>query len=112
MAKKKLQLTKRTETTALPEPYEEFEITYWVNPPSKMWQELLDTDSEARRQELLGQVMIGHNGWCDYDGNELPPPNEARFWEEIPTELAVAVLAALNVAMGKLARSVRASARS
>lgn len=55
-------------------------------------------EREASMRAALGRVVLRHNGWCDYPppdgtGEVLPQPQDPRFWDMIPQELADTVLA-------------------
>jgi hypothetical protein len=62
--------------------------------------------NEAKLLGILGQLIVSHNGWSDFDGSPLPAPSEAGFYEAIPTELLGAMIAQMQEAQKKLAGSV------
>jgi hypothetical protein len=89
----------------LPTEYEGFKFRVWLNAPSRLWTELTG-ESEAASLTALRSLVLEHNGWRDEEGQPYPPASEARFWEEIPTELAACVLVATQVEMQKLPNSM------
>jgi hypothetical protein len=104
------RLPRREEWLDLPEEaYPGFRIKVWVNYPHRLTSELRSGEQE-RVMGALRQMVLEHNGWCDYDGAPLPPAASGEFWELVPDELAGAVLVLLQAQAGKLAFSL--SARS
>lgn len=99
------QVKRRTVWVDLPDEYEGFKFELWVNSPTKLWMELNSGD-EARAQAAAEKLVLAHNGWRDFDGNEYPPPSEAGFWEEIPTELAGCIFALAQAEQAKLPNSI------
>jgi hypothetical protein len=56
-----------------------------------------DAQVQARGEAMeaaVKQIVLGHNGWPDEDGNVLPQPQDEAFWERLDQHLA-AVLAVL-----------------
>lgn len=68
-------------------------------------------EAEKRRLEALSKIVLSHNGWCDEDGTPYPPASEPRFWEEIPTELAAAIMILLRREAAKLPNSLMRTGR-
>ncbi len=99
------QIKRREATIKLPEEYEGFEVTAWVNAPAKLWNNLTSNE-ETLAREAMSKLVISHNGWLDFEGQPYPPANTPAFWEEIPTELAATILVALQVEMQKLPNSI------
>lgn len=99
------QIQRRESWADLPDEYPGFKVKVWVNAPSKFWQ-MLGSGDEAQAQAAAKQLVIAHNHWRDFDGNEYPPPSETAFWEEIPTELAGCIITAVQIEMGKLPNSM------
>ena len=99
------QIKRRLVWVALPDEYEGFEAQIWVNAPTKIWQALGSGD-EVAALEAMQKIMVGHNGWLDFDGEPYPPADDAALWEEIPTELAACVLAAAQAEMQNLPNSI------
>lgn len=100
-------IKRRTKTVRLPDEYEGFECEIWVNPPARLWTAVTSTETtEVEKIEALGQIVLSHNGWQDFDGNEYPAPNTPEFWEAIPTELAACVLALAQREMMQLPNSI------
>ena len=104
------QIKRRTAWVALPDEYEGFEFEVWVNAPTRLWTQLTGGDEDAA-QEAMRKIIIGHNGWLDFDGEPYPPADDPRLWEEVPTELAVCVLAAAQKEMTKLPNSLAPTGR-
>lgn len=101
------QIQRRTVWADLPAEYEGFKVEVWVNAPTKLWTSMQNPEtSEAEKQEAASKLIIAHNGWLDFDGNEYPPPSEAKFWEDIPTELAACVFATAYLEMQRLPNSL------
>ena len=91
----------------LPGEYEGFRFRVWLNAPTRIWNQLTgEASGEAEMHEALRQLVLEHNGWLDFEGNPYPPAGEAKFWEEIPTELAACILSAAQVEMQKLPNSI------
>lgn len=99
------QIKRREAWVALPAEYDGFEVKVWLNAPSRLWTALGGGD-EADTKEALTTLVMEHNGWLDYDGNEYPPANTPEFWDEIPTELAACVLVAAQAEMQRLPNSM------
>lgn len=99
------RISRREVWIALPKEYEGFEIKVWVNAPTRIWV-ALDSGDETEIREALGQLIIEHNGWLDFDGKLYPPAGKAEFWDEIPTELAACVLALAQQEMQRLPNSL------
>ncbi len=85
--------------------YPDFRIKIWANAPTKLWLEI-GSGNEKRAQVAAQKLVIEHNGWLDFDGNEYPPPSETAFWEDIPTELAACIFALAQGEMQKLPNSL------
>lgn len=105
------QIQRRERWLELPDEYEGFRIKIWLNAPTKLWMALMDSQDEKAAQAAAERLVLEHNGWLDFDGNPYPPPSDAAFWEEIPTELAAAVLALAQVAMQDLPNSLAPTKR-
>lgn len=80
----------------LPPPYAGFKIRIVATFPSKFFRELDAAPTQADQAALLGTVVLEHNGWQDFDGVVYPQPGAREFWDEIPDELAAAVVALLR----------------
>jgi hypothetical protein len=59
----------------------------WLNPPDSLFAEVTAGD-EGRAQAALNQIVLGHNGWPDEQGYELPQPPDPGFWEGLGQHLA------------------------
>lgn len=122
------QVRRRTRWIELPDEYEGFEVEIWVNAPTRLWMDLqfstevdpdMDEDEqvaiaeqdEATRQNAASKLFLAHNGWRDFDGNEYPPPSEAAFWEDIPTELAACIFTLAKTATTDLPNSLAPNRR-
>jgi len=125
-------LPKRTVVITLPDPYQDFHVTAWVNFPQKMlndMQELAkkariaakaaedaDGDTDAPVDEetqsgialLLRQIVLGHD-LVDFDGQHYPPATDPALYDVIPTELMVVVLREIIGQVGKLPKAKSAS---
>ena len=62
--------------------------------------------NEEHIQKALRSLIIAHNGWLNFDGEPFPDAQDDLFYEEIPTELIVCMLAAAQEAQKKLGRSM------
>lgn len=94
------------------EEYPGFRAKLWVNYPRRLIDDLRQTDDLERSKAALGQMVVEHNGWVNYDGTEFPPASEPAFWDAIPDELAGALIALVNREAGKLASDVTARRRT
>lgn len=94
------RLPKRIVTVALPEPYDEFHVTIWVNHPVSLETELQSGDQERIRAALL-QVYLGHD-LVDFDGNPYPPMSDPAFWDVCPPELGAVFYQVKQEQIGKL----------
>lgn len=99
------QVKRREAWVDLPAEYEGFKFRVWLNAPTRIWAELTG-ENEAQSLEALRSLVLEHNSWLDFDGQPYPPANEAKFWEDIPTELAACMLVATQVEMQKLPNSI------
>lgn len=101
----------RTERWAtLPEPYDDFRFKFWANYPRKLAPDLSGQD-EDRQTAAMAQVILEHNGWCNEMGEPLPmldgtTETFARFWDEVPQEVALVVTTLIGTELGKLSASV------
>lgn len=76
-----------------PEEYSGFQVRLWLNPPAGTAAPIFSTESDEDTQmAALGQIVLEHNGWLDFDGEPYPPSTDAAFWKAIPTELAALIL--------------------
>lgn len=104
--KKAPQVKRRTKWLDLPQDeYEDFQIEIWVTAPTRLWMDLASGDEE-KVNAAAAQLVLSHNGWLDFDGNEYPPPSDPKFWEDIPTELAACVFAVAKAEMERLPNSI------
>lgn len=67
--------------------------------------------NEAHIAKALRSLIIAHNGWLNFDGEPFPDAQDDSFYEEIPTELMVCMLAAAQEAQKKLGRSMMKTRR-
>ena len=95
-------MPKRTVTLPLPEPYQDFTATLWVNIPQQLWREMMGTDIEACAA-AFGKMVVSHD-LCDFDGAPYPPGGSPDLYRELPAEL-VRVINDLRVGqIGKLSK--------
>lgn len=93
-------LPRRVRTIALPEPYDDFTVTAWMNAPKELWREVNSGD-EARILPALMQLVTDHD-LVDFDGNPYPPASERAFWDEINNDLGAYIIQAVAGQIGKL----------
>lgn len=62
-------------------------------------------------KDALGQLIVSHNGWCDFEGNLMPQPSDDAFYEIVPTEMLGAMIATMQDVQKKLAVSIRKKRR-
>lgn len=106
------RLTRREVWVDIGEEYEGFKAKLWVNYPRRLIDDLNQSEDADLRKRALGQMVVAHNGWVDYDGTEFPPADEPAFWDAIPDELAAALIALVNREAGKLAFNLQTRPRS
>ena len=99
------RIKRREVWLTLPPEYEGFEIKVWLNAPTRIWA-ALDTGDETEIREALGQLVLEHNGWIDFEGKIYPPADTSQFWQEIPTELAACVITLAQAEMQRLPNSL------
>ena len=104
------QIQRREAWVDLPAEYQGFKVRIWVNAPTKYWNDVTG-DDEVLRLDALKRIVLEHNSWLDFDGEPYPPSSDVDFWEEIPTELAVCVIAAVQAEMQRLPNSMIATPR-
>ena len=121
------RLARREVWVDVPE-YDGFKVKLWINYPQHWDQDMLginfrpqpdhdgvtiqdlrawSDEREASQREAYGRVVLEHNGWLDFEGNPLPQPQDPRFWELIPTELAAVVVALQKQASAELPNSIQ-----
>lgn len=109
-----------------PDAYPGFRVRVWANFPGDIQREL-NSASETRKMRALAQIVVEHNGWIDYEGNEYPPADDIGerceaehtegeecpgvirpgFWDRIPPELAQVALTVAMLQVGKLSTSLQ-----
>lgn len=92
-------LPKRVITFPLPEPYQDFSITAWINFPQSVGEDLRSGDIERGRVALM-QIVRGHD-LVDYDGVPYPPADDPKFWDAIPNDVGGMIVTAINSQVGK-----------
>lgn len=114
------RIIRRTQWVELdPEDYPGMTIQYWLNPPNLVHRALVGsirrpgqpaaTDEEtAAAEAALRRIVLAHNGWCDDEGEPLPPVTAAGFWDAIPLEIATLIAARALQGMSDLPNSLRA----
>jgi hypothetical protein len=85
------------------------QIQLWVNLPQRVLNDLASGE-RPRIEPVLRRVVLAHRvfldgedrgPWLDFDRQPLPPPSEAAFWDEIPTEMAVGIIRRLLDALAQ-----------
>ena len=97
------RLPKRIETIQLPEPYEEFHVTAWINHPGQLREDMRSGD-EAKVMAALKQIVLGHD-LVDFDGQPYPAASEPAFWTQAPDDVGYAILGAIRNQYGKLPKA-------
>ena len=87
------------------EAYPGFKVRVWVNFPSR-FAEQLKTGNEEEKSEVLRKIVVEHNGWCDEEGTPFPAATDPEFYRQIPTELAVLIVVAIQEAMVRFPNSL------
>lgn len=87
-----VRLPKITAWLDLPGEYDGLRVRVWVNCPNRLLGELTSGDNDRVRAALC-RMILEHNAWADDDGEPLPSPTGAAFWDAIPTELAALMIA-------------------
>lgn len=95
---------KRVRSVEIPE-YPGFQMTVWVNYPSKLFDQMIDGNAEDSLA-AANQIFIDNNGWCDDEGQPYPAMHTQDFWDAIPNELAATMIAVLRNEVGKLPNSL------
>jgi hypothetical protein len=101
----RLQIQRRETWIELPPEYPGFKMRVWVNPPTRLWNDVASGD-DARTRAALKAVALEHNGWCDIEGKLFEQPSTDSFWDDIPTELAALVIVLIQKAMTALPNSL------
>jgi hypothetical protein len=100
------QIQRREVWVELPQAeYPGFQFQFWVNAPTRLWRDMV-SGHEERGLAAAKTLVVGHNGWRDYDGAEYPPPAEAAFWDAIPNELLACMIMAMRLEMQRLPNSM------
>jgi hypothetical protein len=108
--------------------YPGYKFLMWANYPKKIELALTSRD-EPKVLEALAQIVLRHNGWRDFDGEEYSQPSVWRedevededgnkvkkkvypFWEEIPDEVSQLIIVKIHIQTQKLPNSVAESYR-
>ena len=96
------RLPKRIVPLTLPAPYDDFHVTCWINAPRSLWLEAQSGD-EQRTAAALQQIVLDHD-LVDFDGVAYAPAASAEFWEQIPTEVGIVIIQAIQSATGVLSK--------
>lgn len=94
------KMPRRIVEIALPEPYQDFSITAWLNFPRSVKDDF-NSNVEGRVRAALMQIVVGHD-LVDYDGRPYPPADDPAFWTEIPNDTGLVIVAAVGNQIGKL----------
>jgi hypothetical protein len=97
------RLPRRIEEIQLPEPYEDFHITAWVNYPGQLREDMRSGD-EKKVSAALKLIVISHD-LVDFDGKPYPPASEEAFWTEAPDDVGYAIIGAIRDRFGKLPKA-------
>jgi hypothetical protein len=89
----------------LPGDYTGFRARMWSNFPQRLYAEIA-SESQARIDAALHEIVLEHNGWCDQDGAPFPPADDPGFWDAVPTELALVVMVTIREASAQLPNSL------
>jgi hypothetical protein len=68
-------------------------------------------EAKARRLKALHLLVTEHNGWVDYEDRPLPLASDDTFWQEIPDDLAAAIMITLRREAAKLPSSMMRTGR-
>lgn len=104
------KIKRREAWVELPGDYSEFRVRIWVNAPARLWNDMTSGD-ELMALDAIRKIVLEHNGWCDFDGEQFPPATDPAFYDEIPTELLACVVAAAQQEMQKLPNSMTPQSR-
>lgn len=105
--KKPPQVRRREAWIELPGDYEGFRYRAWVNHPHSLIMQAKYAANDALQTLAFCQIVLEHNGWRNEDGDEYPPANTPEFWEQIPDELAGAVILGVEQEKEKLPNLMR-----
>ena len=96
----KRRLPKRIVEVTLPEPYQQFTATLWVNMPRSLLEGLYSMDEETIAA-AFAQLVIGHD-LVDFDGAPYPPAGTPEFFRAIPNDLFAVIRLAARQQEGRL----------
>ena len=85
--------------------YPGFKVRVWVNFPAR-FAEQLKVGTAEEKAAVLRRIVLEHNGWCDDEGTPFAPADDPAFYEQIPTELAVLIVVAIQEAMVRFPNSL------
>lgn len=102
-----VRIPRRERWVTLPGEYGELGMQFlmWVNFPRRINTAITEAEDEAERQQALMQIVLEHNGWIGTDGEPLPPANDPKFWEDVPDEVAGAILVCIMLETSELPNS-------
>lgn len=88
---------RRESWVEIPEEFGEgMHFRMWLSYPTGYRAELLGAETtEARKLQILHEVILEHNGWCDEQGQPYPPAESDAFWRVISEELGGVLIALL-----------------
>lgn len=106
------RVPRRERWVDMPEEYGDagFKVKMWVNYPNWLGAEIA-SDDQDKAKEALSKIVVQHNGWLDEDGVAYPSSSDPDFWDKIPNELAMSIIALIGQEIGKLPNSLIASRR-
>lgn len=100
-------LIKRTPWVKLIAPYEGFELRCWVNFPRRIRTQFQNAKNEEEVLQVLQIVVLEHNGWLKEDGEPMPPPSSAEFWELMPDETFAIFLSLFREEIDRIPNSLQ-----
>lgn len=86
--------------------YPGFKAKLWVNFPRRVIEDVRSGNPDLQLA-ALSQMVVAHNGWVNYDGQQFPPSDEPAFWDVIPDEILTVLIVLVIREAGKLGALVR-----
>lgn len=95
------QLARRQVRLMLPAPYENCSILAAMTQSPRTWRDLYSEDEAAVRGALV-QFVIEHDIPPLPGEPPYPPASDPAFWDEVPTDVAIAIIREVKQNMGRL----------